>query len=491
MYIELDDTFQELLEMCLEEQDIVPFIEAGWGISLYPTQKDIVNDIFFRESLEMIINTYTRYGKTFAVGVGLMAKIFVEGVYFGDDRFKEGFRIGIVGPTKGDAGLVKKELLKNGIRNDYFSELIDLKKGNDPEDLIKSRKKDELTFCDGFIELVMLSASSGVFSGSEGGGRGSGIMGEGFDILVLEESSRIPYNSWKKFISRLLEHEEAVMIELGNPWNKQNHFFEHWEDEDISSYHVDWEKGIEEGRHSREYFKRKMKDNIKGSLEWTVLYESVFPDKSESGLVSYSSVEYSRNRGSWSRLVYKNGFEPDRVKYGFDVAGGGKDKAVLFRLEYFKDKVEVTDMWCKGYEEDTMKLVGWARSKIEAMDNMERVHINVDGIGIGEGVADRLREVGFSVSKVKVGNRPRFKKDKFKNRKARGYWKVRSMFKNDDVVISCDSGELGKQLINIEYTYDSRKRIEINDPESGSPDFADSFMLGLYEPDSQFAITSA
>lgn len=446
----------ELYEECIENRNIIPFAEAVFDIELYPTQKEIVNSIFFEEHKNIIINTYTRYGKTFSVGVALALMIML----------KEKKRIGIVAPTSSDTQNLKNEMLKIGINSGMFTNLIDTSRGNEPEDLLKKRRENKITFNDGQTELILLSAMSGSMTGQIGGGRGSGAMGKGFDVLILEEAARISHDTWKKYLSRLQEKESSIRIELGNPWHKQNQFFDHWTDDSVKNFHVDEEKGKKEGRHSERWFEDQGKEvGGKNTLEYQVLYKSQFPDKTERGLIAFNDIEDAINREP---------FEPERTFWGFDVAGEGKDEAVLTKVGTKEDKYNLMEIYSRKYVDNASELVAWASTKLE-----DGAEVNVDAVGMGWGVVSMLEKKGYTANKVKVGDNPNREKEKFSNKKAQFYWKLRGIFQDGDIVISAENiGELKKQLTTIEYKFNAREKIVIEDPEK-SPDYADSLMIAI------------
>lgn len=469
--------YLSLADKAIQEKDVSFLCKTLFDVELYPTQEEIVKDIAFQENKRIILNCYTRYGKTFAAGIGLALYLYLNKKEF--EEINE-FRIGILGPRDEDAERVRKEFLKAGIKSDKIKEMLDTSRGSDPEDLVKSSNKNMLTFMDGTVEVHSLSAQSGK------SGDGSGVMGDGVDILIIDESNRISHDFWKSAGNRLLEHEDAVLIEMGNPKHKDNQFFMHWNDESFTSYHVGEEKGISEGRHTRQWFDDKASEYPQGrqSIDYKILYKSEFPDQIEDGLTMHSWLD-SQDRDDPGALQKNHELENAEKVYGFDVAGSGKDKAVLIKSLKDKDsgKKKTVEMWVKDYSRNTMGLAGWASDKIE-----KDAEVNIDSIGIGEGVADRLKELGHNINKVNVGEAPSAEKDRFVNKKAQYYWNLRSILENGELDISLDdTGNLVHELTHISYEFNSRGKIKIVDPQSGSPDYADALML-CFAPANNFFI---
>lgn len=451
----------------VEQRDVQALCHNLFNVNLYPTQEKIVEAIAFQQHQDIVINTYTRYGKTFSVAIAIALFLVLNGENLDD------FRIGIVAPTEGDAANVRKEMLKNGIKSKAFSDMIDTSQGNDPEDLVKSRSKDELTFNDGDIELHTVSASSGR------SGDGSGAMGEGFDFVIMDESNRISHTFWKESGDRLREHEDTVLIEMGNPRHKDNQFYMHWTSNDYKSFHVGEEKGIEEDRHSKEWFDARAKElGGRETSEYKVLYKSEFPDQVDDALIQHSWIEEAQERT----------FEMDEPNtfYGLDVAGEGDDKLVLTRVAHEDGKYVVTDQWAKDKSRDTSETAHWAAELIQQFDSKEGVdRIVVDYVGIGAGVHSKLKELGFDPVRFKAGNNPVAEEDRFTNKKARNFFKIRDLLQDGDIAFltgfeNTRGNSLVHELTHITVERGRKDKVKVVDPDSGSPDYADSLMMALY-----------
>lgn len=461
---DLDPT-EEPIRYAVMTEDVETLCQVLFDIDLYPTQVEIVRDIAFQKEKNIVINAYTRYGKTFAVGIGVALYLLLNGNNLDD------YRIGIVGPTDSDAQGLRKEMLKAGINSKAFKQMMDTSRSNDPEDMLKSRSKDTLTFNDGDIELHNVSASSGK------SGDGSGAMGEGFDLIVMDESNRISHSFWKESGDRLREHEDSVLIEMGNPFHKDNQFYRHWTRDDFKKFHVDEEKGISEGRHSKEWFDSRAKEvGGRQSLEYQVLYKSEFPDQVDDALIAHS----------WLERVENNSFEFDspEVIYGADIAGEGDDKVVVTRMEKEGGRYRLTHQFSKTKSSDTGELAYWIRDTVpESPEEVDR--FVVDAVGIGAGVHSKLKELGFDPVKFKAGEKPLSEEDRFQNKKARNFFKLRDVLQENDLELAdgfrCGRGNsLVHELTHIKTERRARDKIKIVDPDSGSPDFADSLMMCFY-----------
>ncbi|MDY6770010.1 MAG: hypothetical protein SVU88_03485 [Candidatus Nanohaloarchaea archaeon] len=457
----------------VRQRDVDALCGTLFDVDLYPSQEEIVKTIAFRES-DLVVNTYTRYGKTFSVGLGTALLIQLN-------RFR-GLDIGILGPNLSDATNLKDELLRHGIRNDVFAGMIDTGRGSDPEDLLKSRSADKITFNDGATTLRCLSAkSAGAHGDRAGAGAGSGLMGEGFDVLILEEAAQIPQSVWENYAARLLEEVDSTLIELGNPWHKGNQFYRHWEDrENFRRVHVDEEQGIKEGRHPPEWFDDQAREvGGRDTIQYTVLYESRFPDEVEDALISQRWLDDARDADLE--------LDDRRAVYGLDAAGEGDDVMVLTRAITDGTRYKVTHQFSRDHTSDTGRAAQWALQHVERYDRPEDATVVVDYIGIGAGVWSKLNEEGVDAVKFKAGETPRRQLSGIpdcRDEKAQKYHLLAAALEEGRVALADDlPGELALQLTHITAEPNSRGDMVVNDPDSGSPDFADSLMLVFAERD--------
>ena len=111
----------------------------------------------------------------------------------------------------------------------------------------------------------------------------------------------------------------------------------------------------------------------------------------------------------------------------------------------------------------------------------------VDPIGIGSGVADRLKELGFDVVEVNVSV-PSNTPDKYLNLRAENYFELQDLFNNEDIAIHLPkeiSDDMMNDLLATKYqVVDSTGKVkvlsktEIKKQTGGvSPDLADALML--------------
>ncbi len=204
-----------------------------------------------------------------------------------------------------------------------------------------------------------------------------------------------------------------------------------------------------------------------------------FPDQEEDTLIRLSDVEAAAVRGQEELSVNEAENEAKQeVVLAVDVARYGSDRSVILRRR--GDLVEEVRVF---RQLDTMQLAGWV---VSAIKDVQPARINIDEIGVGAGVVDRLKEEGYGVRGINVARRSR-QDDLFANVRAEGFWRLRELFASGRIAIPPDNQLIG-ELAALRYSYDSQGRILVESKDSmrqrglPSPDKADALMLAFLEP---------
>ncbi|MDD2654649.1 MAG: terminase, partial [Candidatus Omnitrophica bacterium] len=162
---------------------------------------------------------------------------------------------------------------------------------------------------------------------------------------------------------------------------------------------------------------------------------------------------------------------------GLDVARFGDDKSVFI---YRRGIVAYGLSKVRDY--DTMRLADLAAAKI-THDKPDGVF--VDEVGIGAGVIDRLRQLGFKISSVNGGSKAS-DENAYLNKRAETWVKMRDWLKDGGAIP--DDQELKSDLVSLRYSYDNRQRYVLEKKEDmkkrglPSPDCADALAMTFAYP---------
>ena len=164
---------------------------------------------------------------------------------------------------------------------------------------------------------------------------------------------------------------------------------------------------------------------------------------------------------------------------GVDVARFGDDRTVV----YYMEGTDIKDEMIFG-QKDTMYTAGkvhiWAKEK-------EPDLIGVDVIGLGAGVADRLREMGDDVLDINIAEKAE-EETKFKNLRAELWWNTGRRFAEKDIRLTWQDEELRRELSAVSYFIRNGKiqlepKEDIKERIGRSPDKADAYITGLHTLD--------
>jgi hypothetical protein len=173
----------------------------------------------------------------------------------------------------------------------------------------------------------------------------------------------------------------------------------------------------------------------------------------------------------------------DELVYGIDVARYGDDEFVLFKRQgnrFFGLKT-----WRNT---DPMRVV--LDIHMEAQRDKPS-DMFVDSIGVGGPIADRLRQLGWTVTDVNVAERAS-SKDEFGSLKDELYWNMKELFEEGKVSIDEDcvidpldpnDRVVVNQLAGIKYEYNKKNQFEVWSKERykrenrGSPDRAEAMLM--------------
>lgn len=212
-------------------------------------------------------------------------------------------------------------------------------------------------------------------------------------------------------------------------------------------------------------------------------------------LIPYSRIRAAINKGDKAKLTFNDIYErvmspggiiespPEEPKgkkvAGVDISRYGEDETVFLLRQ--GNKVLHIESW--SHQDTTFSAGRIARIIRDRQPDI----VNVDSIGIGAGVFDLLRNEGFPVKEINVGEAA-LDKERYANKRAEYYSLLAKKFEKGEIDIP-DNSKLASQLASLKYKYDTKSRLLIESKEQmrkegrKSPDYADALMLAFIGSD--------
>ena len=485
---------ENLMEIAIKNKDVKVLCEYFFGDILTDLQADLVRKIAFKEYNRLSVCAMTRWGKTFCVSRGIALYIL----------FNPNKTIIFMGPQKEQAAILRNYMSELILRCPELLELADF--GVTGYERIKKEvSKSRLTFKNG-CEYRILSAH-----GSAEGLMGFGVGGGG-GIVVKDEACLINSEANTKIMRMLGDNpKEAILVELFNPWDRDNKAFEHWNDPNFHRVHVGWQDAAKDGRTTKEFIIQQKKEMT--PLEFTVLYDSKFPEESEDSVFNLAKIEIARKQdfgfdkeleGIEAKLAkpYKyTEFEIRQVKQeaekfkkiiACDPADKGRDHTVILWGIKKENKYQLIGSYSEPKSE-SMAVVGKIMNKIrEFIGAKIKGEVYIDRIGIGAGPLSRLKELiqekdlrNVRIIGCHFGEQA-IKKDIFVNKKAENYFRAQALF-NEEMMQILNEKELIRHLLVMKWELSSSEKKKIIDPKDYSPDWADALVFFIWKDSKEFA----
>lgn len=399
--------------------------------------------IAFSEVKRINLSAYTRYGKTQCVAIGVALFIILN----------ENKKIKFIGPDRDSASFLRDYMGELILDCPLLLEIAEID-AQGAMRLKKEASKTRLTFSNG-CEYRIISMH----------GKGFAAMGQGGDLIIIDESARLTREQYAKIV-RLLgdDPENSILIEMYNPFNRDTVAYDHSISPRYERIEIDYKLGIKEGRTTQEFIDEQKEDM--SPLEFCIFYDSKFPDESEDTLIKWAWIQKAINADLTSKI--KGGKNVN----GLDVAEMGNDLNVLMKALTKNNNYKIYSIedWAK---KETMQTVGIVRGKINKKDE-----IAVDATGVGSGVYSRLHEEEYNAISYKGGRSPTKEKykDRYENLRAQCHWRLRTLFENGTIQI-LNHEKLILQLRNLKYEILSSGKIRILKNEGKSPDYSDSLVI--------------
>ena len=283
-------------------------------------------------------------------------------------------------------------------------------------------------------------------------------------LLIMDEASSIDNLIWEVSEGALTDKDtEILWFAFGNPTKNTGRF-----KDCFGVYRHRWQTTKVDSRDAKMTNKDKLQEWVDDYGEDSdfvrVRVKGEFPRAGSAQFISGEIVSKAIER------EVEVAFGSSKLM-GVDVARFGEDQTVITRLH--GRKLEEVHSF-RGL--DTMEVA----NKVAEMINVYHPDaVFVDEIGIGAGVVDRLKQLGFSIIPVTSSNKADDERQYF-NKRAEMWGRMKEWLKGADIP---DESDLRDDLTGIEYGYDAKMRLQLEKKKDmkkrglASPDIGDSIAL--------------
>lgn len=293
-------------------------------------------------------------------------------------------------------------------------------------------------------------------------------------LVILDEASGIHPDLWGG-IEGVLAGGHARLLSIGNPTDPTSQFAREYASLPagakftISAFdtpNLKAGRSIYRGLIQPDWVEDKRRRWGERSPLWQARVLGDFPDQGTDTLFPLAWIERAQRR--WADA------ERGEKGLGCDIARFGDDETVFVE----RDGERAHVLFC-GSGLDTMDTAGRIMAEARRLDVVPQV----DVIGIGAGVVDRIREAGMDCAAMNASERAA-DAEKFVNARAEWFWTLRERFEEGRIAIDPDDTELANELSQIKYKF-SAGRIQVEGKDEmkkrglASPNRADALMLAF------------
>lgn len=302
-------------------------------------------------------------------------------------------------------------------------------------------------------------------------------------LFLIDEASGVADNVFE-VAEGALSTEGAYVAMCANPTRNSGYFFDSHHKMRGTWAALHW-NGEKSPNVSPTYVANMAKKYGTQSPIYKVRVQGNFVDAAD-GVISLELCEAAK-----VREVERNDAAP--IVWGLDVARFGDDSCALagrqgnHQLVMGDKPDEPVKEW---FKQDTMVTVGFVKAAWDKTPaNRRPAAINVDVIGIGAGVADRLREMGLPVVDVNVAEAESgmtIDDEQFNRLRDELWWRGRQWLERRDCRMANDDDTIG-ELTTPTYKFLSNGRIQVETKAElrkrgvKSPNRADAWLLTFYE----------
>lgn len=432
-------------------------------------QLHIFGSIILRRHNRVEIICSTQYGKSLWVALACLVLTCIFGKV-----------VVVVAPSAEKAKIIMRYYIEHIGDNPLF--YTKLEKNTRLERLRQESSKERITLNNGGGIFIVSTDEKNSNKSVEA------AMGQGAEIVIGDEFCLVNDNT-EATIFRMIAGKgpDACYIKIGNPFYAappNSHFLKTWIGGKYHRIWIDYKQAIKEGRYNQEFI-----DEARSKPLFDILFECFFPDLSIMDADGYrllvlpDQIKFGVTPeiilAAMQKHREENGGEMKiRPKLGCDIGGGGDENTRTLRWG------KMAALVGENKSNDTMVNVSEITKDMETY-GIRAEDVNIDDIGIGRGVTDRLKELGHAVNAVSVGDPAVFDPDRFSNLKAELCWTARLWIQDENSRL--DERPEWVQLTWLKYKTQSDKKVimqpkkELKKTHGRSPDHAESFYLTFAE----------
>lgn len=303
-------------------------------------------------------------------------------------------------------------------------------------------------------------------------------------LIVFDEAQGIPAEFWEAS-EGMLGSERAMFVGIFNPLYASGSAFESWHKPDefightfscIQHPNVQTGRNIIPGAVTRQWVLKRRRLWGKDSNLYRTRVLGRFPKGAIDTLVSMEELERVD--------VLLKPLDGEGTWMGLDIARQGDDSCECAIQRH--GRIVVLEGW---QHNTTMETVGKAKTLAEE-HGVPKDQINVDGIGMGAGVVDRFRELGWPVNDIQFGEGPSYDQQdfiegdmQFVNRRAELHWAVRERIRSGKTSVPKRFRGAWADLMVVRYNFRSdgaiimERKKDIKKRIKRSPDKGDAVVL--------------
>jgi hypothetical protein len=301
------------------------------------------------------------------------------------------------------------------------------------------------------------------------------LRGMYFDGVVLDEVAQMKPDVWQEIIRPALADRQGWAVFIGTP-KGPNLFQELYEQarREEAGGNPDWCAMLYRADQTGAVPEKELQ-NLRSEMSQNAYAQEFLCDFSASS--DDILIPFELAHEAVGRTLDAIAFQRSPIVIGADVARFGNDRSVIT----VRQGLMVLEQ--KSYHQmDLMTFAGMVAQKAQ---EMEAEAVFVDGVGVGAGVVDRLRQLGLEVIDAQAGAKA-VDGTRYANKRAEMWAAMRDWLKSGGSIP--DDKELIADLCSLTYSFDAAGRMLLEKKEDAkkrgipSPDTADSLALTFFSP---------